>query len=143
MRYGNPSIRSALESLRNQGVTRLLLAPLFPHYAQATTESSVKHAYNELNDMNWTPEILELGHFETESEFVDPLLNPFVHILAKIRTFSFRIMDYPSRMLRELTHQKSIVKRWRIVVKLLAMLTPCAMVDIAVKPLKRWLKNWV
>ena len=73
MRYGNPSIRSALESLKEQGVTRVLLAPLFPHYAQATTESSVKHAFNELNAMNWTPDILELGHFETESEFTNPL----------------------------------------------------------------------
>ena len=88
MRYGNPSIRSALESLKEQGVTRVLLAPLFPHYAQATTESSVKHAFNELNAMNWTPDILELGHFETENEFVDPLaesirphLNENTHLL--------------------------------------------------------------
>ena len=88
MRYGNPSIRSALESLKEQGVTRVLLAPLFPHYAQATTESSVKHAFNELNAMKWTPDILELGHFETESEFVDPLaesirphLNENTHLL--------------------------------------------------------------
>ena len=73
MRYGNPSIRSALESLRNQGVTRLLLAPLFPHYAQATTESSVKHAYKHLNEMGWTPDIVEFGHFETEDEFIVPL----------------------------------------------------------------------
>ena len=88
MRYGNPSIRSALESLKEQGVTRVLLAPLFPHYAQATTESSVKHAFNELNAMKWTPDILELGHFETENEFVDPLadsirphLNENTHLL--------------------------------------------------------------
>lgn len=73
MRYGNPSIRSALEDLRNQGVTRLMLAPLFPHYAQATTESSIKHAYKQLNEMNWTPDIIEFGHFETEDEFIVPL----------------------------------------------------------------------
>ena len=82
MRYGNPSIRSALESLKEQGVTRVLLAPLFPHYAQATTESSVKHAFNELTAMKWTPDILELGHFETENEFVDPLaesIRPFLN----------------------------------------------------------------
>ncbi|MAY04768.1 MAG: ferrochelatase [Euryarchaeota archaeon] len=88
MRYGNPSIRSALESLREQGVTRLLLAPLFPHYAQATTESSVKHAYNQLSEMDWTPEILEFGHFETENEYISPLaesirphLSPEAHLL--------------------------------------------------------------
>ena len=88
MRYGNPSIRSGLESLRDQGVTRLLLAPLFPHYAQATTESATKHAYKQLKAMDWMPEILELGHFETENEFVEPLaesirpyLNDDAHLL--------------------------------------------------------------
>ena len=73
MRYGNPSIKSALERLRERGVTRLLLAPLFPHYAQATTESSIKHAFKQLNEMNWTPDIHELGHFESADEFIMPL----------------------------------------------------------------------
>lgn len=88
MRYGNPSIRSALERLREQGVTRLLLAPLFPHYAQATTESSIKHAFKQLTAMDWTPDVSELGHFETENEFVEPLaesirpyLNEDTHLL--------------------------------------------------------------
>ena len=44
MRYGNPSIKSALEKLKSKGVEELLLAPLFPHHAQATTESSTKEA---------------------------------------------------------------------------------------------------
>ena len=44
MRYGNPSIRHGLEQLRRRGVEELLLLPMFPHYAQATTESSLKHA---------------------------------------------------------------------------------------------------
>ena len=39
MRYGNPSIKFGLESLKQKGVEELLLLPMFPHYAQATTES--------------------------------------------------------------------------------------------------------
>ena len=54
MRYGNPSIRSGLEKLRDAGVEELLLAPLFPHHAQATTESALKNAYKHLKQMKNT-----------------------------------------------------------------------------------------
>ena len=74
MRYGNPSIRYGLEKLRESGVDELLLAPLFPHHAQATTESSLKHAYKQLAEMKWYPSISELPHFPTDSAFIEPLV---------------------------------------------------------------------
>lgn len=75
MRYGNPSILSGLEKLRNAGVDELLLLPMFPHYAQATTESSLKHAHRQLKAMGWNPSLLEMSHFETENEYTIPLAN--------------------------------------------------------------------
>ena len=75
MRYGNPSIEQALRNLRKRGVDRVLLAPLFPHHAQATTESSLKHAYKQLQKMQWYPETSELGHFENNPSFITPLKN--------------------------------------------------------------------
>jgi ferrochelatase len=39
MRYGNPSIESGLEKLNNQGITEVLLFPLYPQYAMASTET--------------------------------------------------------------------------------------------------------
>jgi len=75
MRYGNPSIKSALEKLKSKGVEELLLAPLFPHHAQATTESSTKEAFLNLSKMEWYPNISELGHFEDDPAFIDPLVN--------------------------------------------------------------------
>tara|TARA_Y100000588_G_scaffold241484_2_gene255391 strand:- start:5708 stop:6724 length:1017 start_codon:yes stop_codon:yes gene_type:complete len=74
MRYGNPSIRYALEKLRAKGVEEIMLAPMFPQYAQATTESSIKEALRQLNEIGWSPEIIELGSFEDEPEFIDPLV---------------------------------------------------------------------
>ena len=73
MRYGNPSIKFGLESLKQKGVEELLLLPMFPHYAQATTESALKHAYKQLKLINWQPKIIEMGHFETDEEYVIPL----------------------------------------------------------------------
>jgi ferrochelatase len=39
MRYGNPSIKSGLQELNNKGVTDVLLIPLYPQFAMATTET--------------------------------------------------------------------------------------------------------
>ena len=75
MRYGNPSIRSGLEKLKEAGVDELLLAPMFPHHAQATTGSSLKHAYKQLKAMDWKPAIIELPHFPSEPAFIEPLAN--------------------------------------------------------------------
>ena len=41
MRYGNPSIKSGIEKLVNNGVTEILLIPLYPQFAMATTETIV------------------------------------------------------------------------------------------------------
>ena len=73
MRYGNPSIRHGLTKLKNSGVDELLLLPMFPHHAQATTETALKHAYKELKALSWQPTIIEMGHFQTEENYITPL----------------------------------------------------------------------
>ncbi|MBD18037.1 MAG: ferrochelatase [Euryarchaeota archaeon] len=75
MRYGNPTIRGALERLRDRGVTDLLIAPLFPHHAQATTETALKQTYRDLKKINWSPRILELGDFPIDPGFIEPLVD--------------------------------------------------------------------
>jgi protoporphyrin/coproporphyrin ferrochelatase len=42
MRYQNPSIQSALKKLADNGVTDLLVVPLFPHYAMSSYESAAE-----------------------------------------------------------------------------------------------------
>jgi ferrochelatase len=41
MRYGNPSIASAVEALKKRGVTHITALPLYPQYAASSTASSV------------------------------------------------------------------------------------------------------
>ena len=40
MRYGSPSIRSALAELRDAGARRILVLPLYPQYSATTTAST-------------------------------------------------------------------------------------------------------
>ena len=39
MRYGNPSIHSGIKELVDKGVTEILLIPLYPQHAMASTET--------------------------------------------------------------------------------------------------------
>ncbi|HEY9899230.1 MAG TPA: ferrochelatase [Pantanalinema sp.] len=45
MRYGTPSIESALHVLRRQGVNRLVVLPLYPQQASSTGGSSLQEVY--------------------------------------------------------------------------------------------------
>ena len=41
MRYGNPSIRSALQNLKARGTSQIVVAPLYPQYAESSFETAV------------------------------------------------------------------------------------------------------
>ena len=46
MRYGQPSIRTAVERLAARGVDRILAFPMYPQYAGATTGSSLERLFD-------------------------------------------------------------------------------------------------
>jgi len=48
MRYGSMSIKQGLEELAGQGVTEVLLVPLYPHYAMSSYETVVVKAEEEV-----------------------------------------------------------------------------------------------
>jgi ferrochelatase len=43
MRYANPSVAKALAELKDAGVERTIVLPLYPQYSLAATESSIHH----------------------------------------------------------------------------------------------------
>jgi ferrochelatase len=57
MRYGNPSIASALRELRKKGCRRILVLPMYPQYAAATTASTFDAVTAELQTWRWVPEL--------------------------------------------------------------------------------------
>jgi ferrochelatase len=107
MRYGNPSIRSGLENLKARGVTDLLLLPMFPHYAQATTESSLKHAHHQLAKMKWEPNLLEMSHFETAEEFIAPLTESIRPHLSEDTHLLFSYHGLPVSHVKRIDTSKS------------------------------------
>jgi len=55
MRYGNPSIASKLNVLQRAGCDRILVVPLYPQYAAATTASVCDKVFESLAAMRWQP----------------------------------------------------------------------------------------
>lgn len=57
MRYGNPSITSALREFRAAGIRRIIVLPLYPQYAAPTTGSVFDAVARELMTWRWVPEL--------------------------------------------------------------------------------------
>ncbi|HSC47936.1 MAG TPA: ferrochelatase [Gammaproteobacteria bacterium] len=55
MRYGKPSLLAALTELRDAGVEQLLVLPLYPQYARATTGSTATALQAALRKLAWSP----------------------------------------------------------------------------------------
>ncbi|OYY13737.1 MAG: ferrochelatase [Rhizobiales bacterium 35-68-8] len=55
MRYGKPSILDRLNALQQQGCERILIVPLYPQYAAATTATVCDKAFDALKKMRWQP----------------------------------------------------------------------------------------
>lgn len=75
MRYGNPSIESGLEQLRNKGITRILVLPLYPQYSSATTGSTFDAVARVLTKWRWIPELHFLNGYHDSPQYIESLAN--------------------------------------------------------------------
>jgi len=75
MRYGNPSIESGLEKLRNANANRMLIFPLYPQYSAATTASTFDAVADVLKKWRWIPEIRMINHYHDDPNYINALAN--------------------------------------------------------------------
>ena len=73
MRYGNPSLGSALATLKDQGVTRLLVLPVYPQYAAATSGSTLAAVSEGLQRLDWTPALEWVHDYHDEPDYIGAL----------------------------------------------------------------------
>lgn len=73
MRYGNPSMRSALRELAAKGCRRILLLPLYPQYAAVTSGSTFDALAAEVTAWRWVPEMRILQHYHDEPGYIRSL----------------------------------------------------------------------
>ena len=73
MRYGSPSIRSKMKKLQNNGCERIIVIPLYPQYAAATTATVCDEVFRSLIDMRWQPSLQIIPHYESEPLYISAL----------------------------------------------------------------------
>jgi ferrochelatase len=84
MRYGNPSIASKLDVLQKTGCDRILIVPLYPQYAAATTATVCDKAFEALATMRWQPALRVAPAWFDEPVYIDALANSLQAGLAKL-----------------------------------------------------------
>ncbi len=75
MRYGNPSIASALEKLRQQKIEKLIVLPLFPQYSAVTTGSTFDAVSNVLQQWRNIPELHFIRDYHDDPGYIAALAN--------------------------------------------------------------------
>ena len=75
MRYGNPSIKSKIHKLHEMGCENLVILPLYPQYAAATTATVCDEVYRTLMKMRWQPSLKIIPHYESDSLYIEALVN--------------------------------------------------------------------
>jgi len=75
MRYGNPSIESGIKKLAEQGVTEILLIPLYPQFAMATTETIVVLANKIIKKHFPSIKITDVPAFYNKTDYIEVLGN--------------------------------------------------------------------
>src|SRR3954470_9055846 len=86
MRYGNPSLDSRIEALAKAGCERILLLPLYPQYAAATSATVCDIAFLALIKMRDQPALRVVPPYYDEPVYIDALA---VSIEAELRRLPF------------------------------------------------------
>ncbi|WFR94552.1 ferrochelatase [Rhizobium tumorigenes] len=84
MRYGQPSIASRIDALKAAGCDRILLFPLYPQYAAATTATVNDKAFETLLKMRWQPALRTVPPYHDDPAYIEALANSVTNHLATL-----------------------------------------------------------
>ena len=84
MRYANPTTDSRIRALMDKGCDRILLVPLYPQYAAATTATAADQAFRTLMKMRWQPAVRVAPSYHDDPVYIDAVANSMRRDLAKL-----------------------------------------------------------
>lgn len=102
MRYQNPSIESAMKKLREANVTDIIVFPLFPQYASATTGSVFEEVMTILRKREQLPNIRFISSYYDHPDIIDIYSrNARQYNLEDYDHFIFSFHGVPERYLKK------------------------------------------
>jgi ferrochelatase len=73
MRYGRPSIETAVDRLAKAGCDRILAFPMYPQYASPTTGSSLEELFRVLGQKRVVPSVRTVPPYFESPEYIEAL----------------------------------------------------------------------
>ncbi len=104
MRYGNPSIKSAVVELQDAAVDHLIVLPLFPQYSSAATGSALEDALSHKGQWQVIPDLTVKQSYFQNSSFIHALsasVRPYLQ-----QEYDFLLMSYHGLPERQMVHGK-------------------------------------
>tara|TARA_S200000501_G_scaffold336149_1_gene341315 strand:- start:643 stop:1635 length:993 start_codon:yes stop_codon:yes gene_type:complete len=84
MRYGNPSIKIKIHNLQKLGCENLVVLPLYPQYAAATTATVCDEIYRTLMNMRWQPNLKIVPHYESDPLYIEAIVNSILKKVSEV-----------------------------------------------------------
>ena len=84
MRYANPSTASRIAALQAQGCERILLVPLYPQYAAATSATACDEAFRALMKLRWQPSVRVAPSYHDDPVYIDAVARSMEASLARL-----------------------------------------------------------
>jgi len=86
MRYGNPSTKSKVRALVEQGCRKILFFPLYPQYAGATTATANDEFFRALINEKWVPEVRTVPAYFARPSYIEALAQSVERAYAAAET---------------------------------------------------------
>lgn len=83
MRYGSPSIVTALQEFQQLGITRIVVLPLYPQYGGPTTGSTFDAVVKEIQRWRYVPELHFINHYYRTDSYIESLANSVLEQLDR------------------------------------------------------------
>lgn len=75
MRYQNPSMYDVLEEMRKENYDHIIILPLFPQYASASTGSALELAMNLIRKWWVIPQVSYINQFYNSEGYIDSIVD--------------------------------------------------------------------
>ena len=84
MRYGNPSTKSKVREMVENGCDRILFFPLYPHYAGATSATANDQLFRALMEEKWQPSVRTVPAYYDQPSYIDALAKSVDEAYSKL-----------------------------------------------------------
>ena len=104
MRYTPPFAKEVLDRLKNEGVEKLYLIPMYPHFSTTTTASSIEDIRRTASMIGYRPKIVSLLHYYDDPSYLEAVEEKIVQRLGKTDpkslTMIFSAHGLPKRVIK-------------------------------------------